>query len=154
MLFLDFPSREPEVYNLVDEALLKGIGQNIKELHRSRDYLVLLDSEEDVLALNPNYEELRKLQTIGVIVTAKGKESDFVSRFFVPADPTIPEDPVTGSSHCSLIPFWARRLKKDKLFALQLSRRGGELFCENLGDRVRIGGRAKSYLIGELYLDK
>lgn len=152
LLFLDFPSREPEVCHSIDEAIVKGIGQNIKELYRSRDYLVLLDSEEEVLAVNPNYEELKKLQTIGVIVTAKGKTADFVSRFFVPADPSIPEDPVTGSAHCTLIPFWAKRLNKDKLFALQLSKRGGELFCENVADRVRIGGRVKSYLVGELYL--
>jgi len=85
----------------------------------------------------------------GTIVTAPGDQVDFVSRFFAPKL-GIPEDPVTGSSHCSLIPYWAERLSKKKLTALQLSARGGELFCEHVGERVKIGGKAVAYLTGEI----
>ncbi|MGYP001281255123 len=89
--------------------------------------------------------------TFAVIVTAPGEKSDFVSRFFAPGA-GIPEDPVTGSAHCTLIPYWADRLKKNQLHAFQLSKRGGELFCENDGDRVRITGHAALYARGELLL--
>jgi predicted PhzF superfamily epimerase YddE/YHI9 len=85
-------------------------------------------------------------------VTSKGDNVDFVSRFFTP-QATLLEDPVTGSAHCSLIPFWANRLQKKKMNALQLSERGGQLDCEAIGDRVRIGGRAKTYMQGHFFLD-
>ena len=88
----------------------------------------------------------------GVIVTAKGELVDFVSRFFTP-QASILEDPVTGSAHCSLIPFWAKRLNKKELFALQLSERKGELFCQNKKDRVQISGKAKTYAMGSILLD-
>ncbi len=153
LLYLDFPSRPPEKCS-VPEDLEKGLGLKVSEVFRSRDYMVVLDSEEEVLAVKPNYAELAKLDCVCVIVTAKGREVDFVSRVFVPADPTIPEDPVTGSAHCTLIPFWAERLQKNRLKALQLSARGGMLFCQNEGERVKIGGEARNYLIGEIYLNE
>jgi predicted PhzF superfamily epimerase YddE/YHI9 len=92
---------------------------------------------------------MRKLNCLGVIVTAPGKKVDFVSRFFAPAA-GVNEDPVTGSAHSTLIPYWAKRLGKKDLHALQLSPRGGELFCQDDGDRVKIGGRAVTYFRGEI----
>jgi predicted PhzF superfamily epimerase YddE/YHI9 len=94
---------------------------------------------------------LKSLDCLGIIATAPGDDCDFVSRFFAPAA-GVDEDPVTGSAHCTLIPYWAERLGKNKLFARQISPRGGELFCELAGDRVRIGGKAVLYLRGEIVL--
>ena len=88
---------------------------------------------------------------MAVIVSAKGNKVDFISRFFAP-NAGVPEDPVTGSSHCTLIPYWSEQLSKDKLHALQLSPRGGELFCENMGERVDIKGKAVMYMKGEIYI--
>jgi predicted PhzF superfamily epimerase YddE/YHI9 len=95
---------------------------------------------------------LRKLDCLGIIVTARGKDCDFVSRFFAPGA-GVDEDPVTGSAHCTLIPFWAQRVGKSQLFARQVSSRGGELFCEIAGERVRIGGQAKLYLTGSIEIE-
>jgi predicted PhzF superfamily epimerase YddE/YHI9 len=94
---------------------------------------------------------LRTLDALGIIATAPGSDCDFVSRFFAPAA-GINEDPVTGSAHCTLIPYWSRRLNKTKLFARQISKRGGELFCRQAGERVLIGGKAVLYLRGEIEL--
>jgi predicted PhzF superfamily epimerase YddE/YHI9 len=99
--------------------------------------------------LQPDFQRVTALDAFAVIVTAPGKEADFVSRFFAPAK-GIPEDPVTGSAHCTLIPYWAARLGRTELTARQLSRRGGELYCRLLGDRVDIAGRAVEYLRGEI----
>jgi predicted PhzF superfamily epimerase YddE/YHI9 len=96
---------------------------------------------------------LERLDCLGIIVTAPGDKSDFVSRFFAPGA-GVPEDPVTGSSHCTLIPFWSQRLSKKRLHALQVSKRGGELICEDGGNRVKIGGRAVLYARGEIQLAK
>ena len=100
--------------------------------------------------MKPDFSELMQIDTFAVIVTAKGETADFVSRFFAPRA-GIPEDPVTGSAHCTLIPYWAELLGKNRLHAFQLSRRGGELFCENKGDRVRIAGHAVLYAKGEIF---
>jgi predicted PhzF superfamily epimerase YddE/YHI9 len=116
---------------------------------KSRDYFAVYDSESDVASLEPDFEALARLDALGIIVTARGKDCDFVSRFFAPRAGIL-EDPVTGSSHCSLIPFWAERLGKTGMFARQISRRGGELHCRLLGDRVGIGGRAVLYSRGFL----
>jgi predicted PhzF superfamily epimerase YddE/YHI9 len=118
----------------------------------ARDYLVVYKSEEQVRALEPHMEGLKQIDRFAVIVTAPGNDCDFVSRFFAPAK-GVPEDPVTGSAHCTLIPYWAERLNKTKLRARQVSRRGGELSCEARGDRVRIAGRAVLFLAGEILLD-
>ena len=97
--------------------------------------------------MKPDMERLLTLECLGIIATAPGKNCDFVSRFFAPKV-GVPEDPVTGSAHSTLIPYWARKLGKHKLHALQISRRGGELFCEDMGEKVSIGGRAVTYLDG------
>ncbi len=148
---MDFPSRPPipiEPPNGLVEAL--GEKQPLA-IYRSRDYFLVYETENDILDITPDFFALSKLDTVGVIVTAPGKEVDFVSRFFAPGA-GIPEDPVTGSAHCNLIPYWANKLGKDKLHAYQLSARRGELWCENKGDRVLMSGNAVTYLKGEVYL--
>ena len=110
-----------------------------------------MDSQAEVQALRPDFAALDQVDSPGVIVTAPGDEMDFVSRFFTP-QAAIPEDPVTGSAHCTLIPYWAERLGKSRLSARQISSRGGDLDCEMRGDRVRIGGRAVKVFQGEFFL--
>jgi PhzF family phenazine biosynthesis protein len=164
LLVLDFPSR-PALPCEPSTVLLSGLKKEPVEIHGARDYLVVYASEEDVRGLAPDMGLLSRIDRMGVIVTApaRGARSaedvsaesagrigaDFVSRFFAPGV-GIPEDPVTGSAHCTLIPYWARRLGKKSLRALQVSARGGELVCEDAGDRVKIGGRAATYLAGEI----
>ncbi len=148
MIELDFPSR-PALPCPPPEKLLRGLGRKPREVLKSRDYLAVFDSQADVAALDPDMALLAALDCLGTIVTAPGEDADFVSRFFAPRA-GVAEDPVTGSSHCSLIPYWAERLGKRELFAKQISRRGGELFCRYAGDRVAIGGRAVLYSRGEL----
>jgi PhzF family phenazine biosynthesis protein len=111
--------------------------------------LVVLDSEQTVRRVSPDFALLGQVDCRGVIITAGGEKCDFVSRFFGPRV-GIPEDPVTGSAHCVLTPYWAEKLKKTSLHAFQVSGRGGELFCEHLGHRVKISGRAALYLKGEI----
>jgi PhzF family phenazine biosynthesis protein len=145
---LDFPCRAPAPCVAPDELLL-GLGRKPREVLKSRDFLAVYESQAEVAALTPDMALLARLDCLGVIVTAQGEDADFVSRFFAPRA-GVPEDPVTGSSHCSLIPFWAERLGKTELFARQISRRGGELWCRFAGERVGIGGRAVIYCRGEL----
>jgi predicted PhzF superfamily epimerase YddE/YHI9 len=111
--------------------------------------MAVFDSEETILALCPDMTLLSEAPARGVIVTAPGHEADFVSRFFAPRS-GIPEDPVTGSAHTTLTPYWSRRLAKPHLQARQISKRGGELVCIDLGQRIEIGGRAVTYLAGEI----
>jgi predicted PhzF superfamily epimerase YddE/YHI9 len=111
--------------------------------------MAVYESEAAVAALAPDMGLLARLACLGVIVTAPGKEAGFVSRFFAPRV-GVPEDPVTGSAHCSLIPYWAEQLGKTDFFARQLSRRGGEVHCRLVGERVIIGGEAVVYCRGEL----
>ena len=147
---MDFPSRPPipiEIPNGLTEAL----GKQPLSILRSRDYFVVYETEDDILNITPDFFALSKMDTVGVIVTAPGKEVDFVSRFFAPGA-GIPEDPVTGSAHCNLIPYWAKKLGKDKLHAYQLSARKGELWCELKGDRVLMSGKAITYLKGEIFI--
>lgn len=150
-LVLDFPSR-PATPCDVPAGLIDAIGRKPKEVLRSRDYMLVYDSEADVRAIKPDFAEILKIPTHAVIVTAPGDNCDFVSRFFAP-EVGVFEDPVTGSAHCTLIPYWAGRLRKNELFARQVSARGGELYCELRDDRVRIGGNATLYLNGEIYVD-
>lgn len=145
---LDFPSCAPERCAPPQE-LARALGREPREVLRSRDFLAVYDSQAEVAALNPDMALLARLNCLGVIVTAPGKDADFVSRFFAPRA-GIPEDPATGSSHSTLIPFWAERLGKTELFARQISPRGGEIYCRLLGDRVGIGGRAVIYCRGQL----
>jgi predicted PhzF superfamily epimerase YddE/YHI9 len=152
LLVLDFPSR-PALPCEPPAVLLRGLGgTGPVEVRGARDYLCVYHSEDEVRALAPDMALLARIDRMGVIVTAAArnpKEADFVSRFFAPGV-GIPEDPVTGSSHCTLIPYWAARLRRKRLRARQVSARGGELDCEDAGNRVKIGGRAVTYLAGEI----
>lgn len=148
---LDFPSRPPVACN-VPEGLFEAIGKEPIEALRSRDYFLVYETEQDILDIKPNFSRLAEIPTHAVIVTAKGERSDFVSRFFAP-EAGINEDPVTGSAHCNLIPYWAEKLGKTEMFARQVSARGGELFCELTGDRVKIGGNAVTFLEGEIMVE-
>jgi PhzF family phenazine biosynthesis protein len=148
-LQLDFPAdfaREVESI----EAFTKAFGAEPTTTFKGKtDYLLLFDSEETIKNIQPDIQLLRSTPARGIIVTAKGSEVDFVSRFFAPSV-GVNEDPVTGSAHTLLIPFWANRLGKTKLTALQLSARGGQLWCTLSGDRVLIAGKAVTYLKGEI----
>jgi PhzF family phenazine biosynthesis protein len=148
---LDFPSRPGKPVEAPAE-LIEAIGSEPKEVYKSRDYMLVYESEADVLAIKPDFNSLMKLGAHAVIVTAPGETSDFVSRFFAP-EVGVPEDPVTGSAHCTLIPYWAERLGKNDLFARQVSSRGGELNCRLAGDRVKIAGDAVLFLKGEIYVE-
>ena len=132
---LDFPARVARPVDL-SGALQAALGARPKEVLASRDLMAVYETEEEVRGLKPDLPLLSAYDTFAVLVTAPGKEADFVSRFFAPRQ-GIPEDPVTGSAHCTLVPYWARRLGKKKLHALQVSARGGELFCEDRG-RARL----------------
>jgi len=147
-LVLDFPARSATPCDVTPQ-LAEALGRMPLSLYEARDYMAVFESEADIRALKPNFALLMALPNHGVVVTAPGTDSDFVSRFFAPSV-GLDEDSVTGSTHCYLIPFWAERLAKKTLFARQLSKRGGELFCELRGDRVRIGGDAVTYLTGEI----
>jgi PhzF family phenazine biosynthesis protein len=150
LLKMDFPSRPP-VKVTVDAGLAEALGGKPSEILAARDYLAVYDSEEEVLALRPDMAALTRIDRFAFIATARGKNCDFVSRFFAPAK-GIPEDPVTGSAHCTLIPYWAEKLGKSTLHARQISARGGELFCRLLDDRVEIAGRAVLYLKGRIWV--
>lgn len=151
ILTLDFPSR-PAAAAATPEALVRGLGTQPASVLKSRDYLAVFKTAAEVRALRPDFATLKTLDSLGVIATAPGEDCDFVSRFFAP-QAGVDEDPVTGSAHCTLIPYWSQRLGKNKLFARQVSQRGGELFCGLAGDRVHIGGKAVLYLRGEIVLD-
>jgi predicted PhzF superfamily epimerase YddE/YHI9 len=143
LIQLNFPAHDA-VPTKAPETLTAGLGHAPREVFLGRDYIALFESEEDILALRPDFAQLAELDCLGIIVTAPGKECDFVSRFFAPRA-GINEDPVTGSAHTLLIPLWAKRLGKSSLHAWQVSKRRGELFCEHRGDRVFIGGRAVTF---------
>jgi PhzF family phenazine biosynthesis protein len=147
-LTLDFPSRPPTPCT-APEALTRGLGAAPKEVMKARDYLATFADEAEVRGLKPDFAVLKTLDCLGIIAAAPGSDCDFVSRFFAPGA-GVDEDPVTGSAHCTLIPYWSQRLGKTKMFARQVSARGGELFCELVGDRARIGGQAALYLRGEI----
>lgn len=150
---LDFPSRPPTPIPLTPE-MEAAFDKKIIGAYQSRDLFLEFDSEEDIATLTPDFKTLGLINAnpeFGVIVTAQGSSCDFVSRYFSP-NSVIGEDPVTGSAHCSLIPFWSQRLNKTQLTARQLSRRGGLLNCQDLGARVKIGGGAVCYLKGEIEL--
>jgi PhzF family phenazine biosynthesis protein len=149
LIELDFPSRPPLVCAATLETLGAALGRTPAEVYKSRDYLAVFYSEAEVAALSPDFELVSKLDCLGLIASAPGNDCDFVSRFFAP-QAGVPEDPVTGSAHSTLIPFWSDRLGKKELMARQISKRQGELYCRDLGDRVGIAGRAITYCRGEL----
>jgi len=148
-LTMDFPSRPAPATPLV-EGMLEALGlTSIAFSGLSRDWLIEVDDEDTVAQLKPDFSALAKATDKAVIVTARGQKHDFVSRFFAP-NFGVPEDPVTGSAHCTLVPYWAEQLEKSALEARQISARGGDLYCELKGDRVFMSGYARSYLTGYL----
>ena len=150
LLTMDFPSRPPKPIE-IEPGLAPAMGGKPTEILAARDCFLVYGSEEEVLALQPDMNALLKLDHASFIATAKGKNCDFVSRFFAP-ELGVAEDPVTGSAHCTLIPYWAEKLGKTTLHAWQISPRRGELFCKLNGDRVEIAGRAAMYMKGTIYI--
>jgi PhzF family phenazine biosynthesis protein len=148
ILSMDFPSISYQQSEITD-LIAVSLGGEPKEVYKARDLMAVFNSEEDIVGLKPDFDKMYKIDTLGVIATAPGNDADFVSRFFAPRA-GISEDPVTGSAHCMLIPFWADRLGKKQLTAQQLSQRKGKLFCEYNGTRVKIAGKAVTYMIGEI----
>lgn len=151
LLRMDFPSQPATELKPAPDALLRGLGCVPRFAGVAEYYLAVLDNAAEVRALEPDFAELARLDRIGVIVTAPGWDVDFVSRFFAPAA-GVPEDPVTGSAHCTLVPYWAARLGKHSMVARQISPRSGDLLCQDCGDRVEIAGHAVLYFSGELSL--
>lgn len=150
ILFLDFPADTIKSDNNILQ-IRECIGVQPTEVYKGKtDYIAVVNNESDVQNLDPDFKEISKLQARGLIVTAKGEQVDFVSRFFAPQS-GIDEDPVTGSAHTSLIPLWSKKLGKMEMIAKQLSKRGGKLVCVNKGERCLIGGNAKLYMTGEIY---
>jgi predicted PhzF superfamily epimerase YddE/YHI9 len=148
-LVLDFPSRPAQRRDLQPE-IAEALGRPPVELWFARDYFAVFATADEVRGLAPDMARLRRLDLAGVAATAPGSgDVDFVSRFFAPGY-GIDEDPATGSTHCTLVPYWSHRLGKTRLHARQLSARGGDLVCEDLGQRVAIAGRVASYLEGTL----
>ncbi len=149
---LDLPARAPAPWE-APPALAAGLGGEPEQVLMARDCLALFGSEREVRQLAPDSEALKAIDCLGVIVSAPGDAADvdFVSRFFAPRA-GIAEDPVTGSAHCTLTPYWAKRLGKNRLAARQVSARGGELFCELRDDRVLVAGEARLYMEGSLTL--
>jgi len=151
LLILDFPANKPQRAALPDD-FVQSLNITPVQCYRGKeDYLLLYKSQQEIEALIPDFRKLEKVDARAMIVTAPGDKVDFVSRFFAPRV-GVDEDPVTGSAHTVLIPFWAEKLGKDEMKALQLSRRGGTLFCRLRGDRVDIGGRAVTFMKGEILL--
>ena len=149
-LTLDFPSRPPRELTTHPTGLTDALHATPLRVLAARDLLVVFNTEAEVLALKPDYARLAALEYVGVIATAPGTDGvDFVSRFFAPRV-GVPEDPVTGSAHSTLIPYWAAKLGKTELRARQISPRGGDLWCALRGNRVDIGGYAVTYAVGEL----
>jgi PhzF family phenazine biosynthesis protein len=148
-LALDFPARPPAPADGSAAAVGEALGARPQAVLASRDYLAVFESEDAVRALAPDMAKVGTLDRMAVIATAPGRDCDFVSRFFAPAV-GVPEDPVTGSAHCTLVPYWSRRLGKTSLFARQVSARGGELWCEDRGERVSIAGYCAAYLEGTI----
>lgn len=151
IMTMEFPSREGTKVEIT-EKLIKSLGKEPKAAYKSRDLMVVYENEQEIRGLNPNMEKLKLVDAFGIIVTAKGESSDFVSRYFAPSCGVL-EDPVTGSAHCTLIPYWSKILGKNKMIAHQLSKRGGVLQCEHVGDKVKISGKAKLFFKGEIYLE-
>ena len=150
LISMNFPVRSPQKTE-IDENHLNSVSIKPKEVYFDNTFLFVYNNEEEVREVKPDIEIIKSLNSHGLIITAPGNTIDFVSRFFAP-HAGIPEDPVTGYAHTVLTPFWAERLGKQKLHARQLSKRTGDVFCEFLGDRVNLAGKAVLYSKGEIYL--
>lgn len=149
---MDFPSRMPEEFTLT-EQMVEALGVKPIETYLGRDLMFVLEKEEDVQNASPDFPKLLKLPDgLGVLITAKSEKHDFVSRCFFPKL-NVNEDPVTGSAHCHLIPYWSERLGKNEMVARQLSKRGGTLYCKFSGDRVEISGPAVLYAIADIQIN-
>ncbi len=148
-LAMDFPARPPAPKDIGDVAA--ALGAKPIEVLAARDGFAVFAREDEVRALKPDMAKLAEIYGLGLIATAPGKDCDFVSRFFAPKH-NIPEDPVTGSAHTTLIPYWAKRLGKSEMFARQVSARGGAIWCKHRGDRVTIAGTCAPYLDGWIEL--
>ena len=149
---LDFPSRKPVLAQL-PQLIRESLNIQPKYILKARDYVLVYEKEQDIknIVINRQIFDQINLDPGGVIVTSRGENCDFVSRFFTP-QASILEDPVTGSAHCSLIPYWSEHLNKKKMAAMQLSKRQGNLICEDKGERVWISGKAKTYSIGSIWI--
>lgn len=151
LLTMNFPAR-PGTPIEITEQLVSALGIRPREAFLARDILAIFECESEVRDMQPDFQRIASLNAFAVIVSAPGETVDFVSRFFAPGA-GIPEDPVTGSSHCTLVPYWAARLGKSALAARQLSARGGDLRCRLSGDRVFISGGTVEYLHGEINVE-
>jgi PhzF family phenazine biosynthesis protein len=150
LISLDFPSLPPKV-SQNPEKVISAFDIKPNEVLEADDYLLVYDNQEQIEKISPDLNLLKDIDLRGVIVCSKGNDCDFVSRFFAPKY-GIDEDPVTGSAHCTLIPYWSEKLGNKKLHANQLSKRGGELFCEMKNERVGISGRAVEYMRGNIQI--
>lgn len=150
MLAMDFPALPLQPCS-APAALLEGLGRHPVEVLAADDYIAVFENEAQIHAIQPNLAQLQTLDLRGVCITAPGSDTDFVSRFFAPKY-GIPEDPVTGSAHCELAPYWAAKLKKSVLSARQVSQRSGEIPCEISGDRVILRGHAVTFMVAEIDL--
>lgn len=152
LLTLDFPADPPRPAEIPEE-LVRALGSRpTAALKGKTDYLLVFESQKDIESMAPDFGLLGRVPVRGVIVTAPGRDADFVSRFFAP-QVGIPEDPVTGSAHTTLTPYWADRLGRTALTAIQLSKRRGRLWCRLAGNRVEISGRARIYMEGRIFLE-
>lgn len=150
-LFLDFPT---DILIKSDNFgdIEKCIGLKPTEVYKGKtDLIAVLETESEIRGLKPDFAKISGLDARGLVISSRGKDTDFVSRFFAPQS-GIQEDPVTGSAHTSLTPLWSKKLKKEELTAVQLSERGGVLTCRNKGNRCHIGGKAQLFLKGEIYI--
>lgn len=148
---MNFPARTPTTTSEPDQ-LVNILGKSpIEVLESERDLLVLFENEKDIVSMTPDFTIMKELDKSVVIVTARGDKCDFVSRVFAPKLGVV-EDPVTGSTHCTLVPYWSKKTQKDEFVARQVSERGGELFCKYLGNRVEIAGNAVVYMKGNIYI--
>jgi PhzF family phenazine biosynthesis protein len=151
LLSMDFPFRPAKPVE-IDDAVVAALGIRPKELYRARDLLAIYESESEIRGFQPDFERIASLDVFAITISAPGEAVDYVYRFFAPRQ-GIPEDPVTGSANCTLVPYWAARLGRSELIAKQLSARGGDLRCALRGDRVLIAGQAVEYLRGEITVD-
>jgi len=148
VLMMDFPAR-PGTPIATGDELTAALGARPSEVLSSNNLMAVFEVQEDVAALEPDFGKIAELDALGVIATAPGHDADFVSRFFVPRT-GVPEDPVTGSTHTTLAPYWSERLGRKSLRARQISERGGEILCEDRGERIGIGGHVVIYLVGAI----
>jgi len=151
LLILNFPSSSIEEIEIPENLISAFNITPVKAIQGRDDIMLVFNKESEICDLIPNYQKILESNTRGIICTAISKEYDFTSRFFAPAIGVL-EDPVTGSAHTILIPYWAKQLNKTELLAKQFSKRGGILHCKNLGTRVEIGGKSITYLVGEIFI--